>query len=94
MSKMDIPKLYETDNVPMEDTVIYQKWELPHVGFYWLIAELNPEEELAFGYANLNDDHMAEWGLIPINELIENGAFPVEDWKPVKFSEIERGSYE
>ena len=82
---MDIPRLYETDDVPMKDTVIYQKWEIPQIGFYWLIAELNPEEELAFGYANLNDDPMAEWGLIPISELRENGARPVEDWKPVKF---------
>ncbi|MBA3045777.1 MAG: DUF2958 domain-containing protein [Euryarchaeota archaeon] len=87
---MKIPKLYETEETSLEDKMIYQKWELPHVGFYWLIAEYDPNNRLAFGYANLNDDEMAEWGYINIDELEENDAVPVDDWKPVKFGEIER----
>lgn len=86
---MKIPKLYETEETELEDKVIYQKWELPRVGFYWLIAEYDPEKRLAFGYANLNDPEMAEWGYISIDELKENGAVPVEDWKPAKFKDIE-----
>ncbi len=87
---MKIPKLYETEDVDAEDKMIYQKWELPHVGFYWLIAEYDPNERLAFGYANLNDDINAEWGYISIDELEENGAKPIEEWKPAKFRDIER----
>jgi len=85
-----IPGLYETEDTELEDKIIYEKWELPQVGFYWLIAEYDPERELAFGYANLNDDQMAEWGYISIDELWENGAQPVKDWKPARFREIER----
>ena len=45
---------------------------------------------LAFGYANLNDNEMAEWGYISIRELRENGAYNVPHWKPKIFSDIER----
>lgn len=85
-----IPKLYETENIPIEDKIIYEYWELPHVGFYWLIAELDPIEKLAFGYANLNDDINAEWGYIDINELESVGAYKVEEWVARKFGEINK----
>ena len=78
------------EDVPLEEKIIHQRWELPHVGFYWLIAEVDPEKELAFGYANLNDDVMAEWGYISLKELKENGAFPLDDWEPRKFKDVER----
>jgi len=87
---MDIPKLYETEGISLEDKMIYQKYEIPQIGFYWLIAEVDSQKGLAFGYANLNDDQMAEWGYISINELIDNGASLVDDWNPTKFGDIER----
>ena len=83
----EIPKLYETDSTPFEKKIIYQKWEIPQIGFYWLIAELDKKENLAFGYANLHDDNFAEWGYISIDELIENGASPDRSWTPVTFEE-------
>jgi len=81
----ELPNLYETENTPLEKKVIYQKWEIPQIGFYWLIAELDPKENLAFGYANLNDDQCAEWGYISIEELIDNGAAKDRSWEPVPF---------
>lgn len=83
-----IPGLYETENVPLGEKMIYQKWDIKEIGFYWLIAELEPKKQLAFGYANLNDDELAEWGYISLRELTENGAVMDETWKPVKFCEI------
>ena len=84
---MNIPNLYDTEEISLDDKIIYEKWEIPSIGFYWLIAELDPEKGLAFGYANLNDDDMAEWGYIDINELKENGAVRDKSWKPTKFKE-------
>jgi len=85
---MEIPKLYETEGIPFEKKVIYQKWVHPYAeGFEWFIAELDEKEELAFGYANLNDSVMAEWGYISLKELKENDAFPLEDWEPKPFEE-------
>ena len=83
----EIPKLYETDNIPFEKKIIYQKWEIPQIGFYWLISELDRKQNLAFGYANLNDDNFAEWGYISIEELIDNGASLDRAWTPVTFEE-------
>lgn len=44
----EIPKLYETEDIEGEKKIIYQKWEIPQIGFYWLIAELDKKENLAF----------------------------------------------
>lgn len=88
--KDEIPKLYETENIPAEKKIIYQKLELPHVGFYWLIAELDPKENLAYGYANLNDDNFAEWGYISLDELQENGATKDPYWKPCLFGDAQK----
>jgi len=86
-SKEKIPKLYATENIPFEKKVIYQRYEIEMLGFYWLIAELDEKKNLAFGYANLNDDELAEWGYIDINELIENGAELDREWKPCTYKE-------
>jgi len=82
----EVPKLYETEPTPCDKKIIYQRYFLPtHEGFYWLIAELDPKEKLAFGYACLNDDEMAEWGYIPIQELEDVGAILDKDWIPCPF---------
>ena len=67
--------------------MIYQKYDLKSHGFYWLIAELDREKDLAFGYANLNDDQMAEWGYFGISELLENNAELDRNWKPCPYKE-------
>jgi len=86
----EIPKLYETEEISAEKKIIYQKWEIPQIGFYWFIAELDKKNNLAFGYANLNDDHFAEWGYISIEELIDNGASQDRGWRPCTFEEAQK----
>ena len=93
------PKLYETEAVPLEDKIIHRRYRIQNIGFYWLIAEIghqcddepcqheSKEDNLAFGYANLNNDDFAEWGYISITELLENGAVLDRDWKPCTFKE-------
>ena len=78
-----IPKLYETEDTPLEQKIIHQKWHIPNIGFYWLIAEIDEDE--AFGYANLNDDTMAEWGYIDISDIKSNGAVLDQNFTPKKF---------
>ncbi len=68
--------------------------------YYWLVAELDKKKQIAFGYANLNDDDLAEWGYISIGELTENGARADRDWSPCSSREAiarirrERGLYQ
>ena len=86
----NIPQLYETEDIVAEKKMIYQKWKIPEIGFYWLIAELDRIENIAYGYANLNDDLFAEWGYISIDELIENNASFCLNWKPCTFEEAQK----
>ena len=67
--------------------MIHRRYQIQDLGFYWLIAELDRKKNLAFGYANLNDDELAEWGYIDINELLENGAELDREWKPCTYKE-------
>lgn len=87
MSK--IPKLYSQEKADTEDIIIYQRWIHPLAsGFYWLIAEYDPIGQIAFGYANLNDDQNAEWGYIYLPEIIEGGALMEKGFEPKKFKAI------
>ena len=89
-----IPKLYETENTPLRDKLIYLHFFIG--GCDWYIAEYD-EEDLFWGYAILNGDYdMAEWGYISFEELksikippgfeIENDIY----WEVRRASEIEK----
>ena len=62
-----IPKLYETENMPLKDKSIYLHFFV--AGCDWYIAEYDGQD-LFWGYAILNGDYkMAEWGYISFQEL-------------------------
>jgi hypothetical protein len=86
----EIHELYESEKVPLEQKIIYQRYHIKQIGFYWLVAELDPKENIAFGFANLNDEEMSEWGYIDISELVSNGAVLDKDWKPCAFSQAKK----
>ena len=89
-----IPILYETENIPLPDKVIYLHFFI--AGSDWYIAEYD-SDDLFWGYAILNgDDVNAEWGYISFSELKTikvNGWLEVdceteESWKIRKASEV------
>lgn len=91
-----IPRLYETEKIPLNDKLIYLHFFLG--GCDWYAAEYDGED-LFWGYAILNeDDQNAEWDYISFSELKElkiNGWLEVdcelEDfWKVRKALEIEK----
>ena len=56
-----IPKLYETERVPLKEKLIWLHFFIG--GCDWYVAEYDEEENLFWGYAILNGDlEMAEWG--------------------------------
>ena len=62
-----IPRLYETENVPLQDKLIYLHCFIG--GCDWYIAEYDGED-LFFGFAILNQDYQnAEWGHVSFSEL-------------------------
>jgi hypothetical protein len=90
-----IPRLYETETIPLKDKLIYLHFFI--AGCDWYIAEYDGED-LFWGYAILNDDHdNAEWGYISFSELkavklkwLEVDCELEEFWKVRKASEIEK----
>ena len=65
-----IPKLYETEGIPLEEKPIHLHFFIG--GCDWYIAEYSPEEKIFWGYAILNGDtENAEWGYISFKELQE-----------------------
>ena len=90
-----IPKLYETENIPLKDKLI-------HLHFFmmdcdWFIAEYDGND-LFFGYAILNGDiDNSEWGYISFSELktlkvhfLEVDCELEEYWTIKKASQIEK----
>ena len=62
-----LPRLYETEEVPLTDKLIHMHFFLG--GCDWYIAEFDGED-LFFGYAILNNDYdNGEWGYISFSEL-------------------------
>jgi len=62
-----IPRLYETERIPIKDGTIHLHFFL--AGCDWYIVEFDGED-LFFGYAILNGDlECAEWGYVSFGEL-------------------------
>ena len=89
-----LPRLYETENNPLEEKIIHLHFFL--AGCDWFIAEYDGAD-LFWGYAILNEDYQnAEWGYISFAELknlktrsgleIDRNLY----WLPQKASEIQK----
>lgn len=62
-----IPRLYETEEVPLADKLIYLHFFV--AGCDWYIAEFDGRGTF-FGFAILNNNlEMAEWGCVSFEEL-------------------------
>ena len=62
-----IPKLYETEEIPLHDKLIYLHFFIG--GCDWYIAEYDGKD-LFWGFVILNNDYeLAEWGYISFSEL-------------------------
>ena len=90
-----IPKLYETEHIPVEKKMIHLHFFIG--GCDWYIAEYDGED-LFWGFAILNSDlQNAEWGYISFTELKEikiSGWLEIdcetdEAWRVKPASEVE-----
>ena len=91
-----IPKLYETEEVPLKDKLIYLHFIIGNSD--WYICE-HDGDDLFFGFVILNNDYqMAEWGFVSFRELKSlkiNGWLEVdcekeENWQVRKASDIDK----
>ena len=88
-----IPRLYETETIPIKDKIIHLHFFIG--GCDWYIAEYDGVD-VFFGYAILNGDlQCAEWGYVSLGELkainiggIEIDCELAEYWLPKPVSQI------
>jgi len=89
-----IPRLYETEHIPLKDKEIHLHFFIG--GCDWYVAEFDGED-LFWGFAILNGDHRnSEWGYLSFEELKSikaNGWLEIDCeteyfWKVRKASEI------
>jgi hypothetical protein len=87
-----LPKLYETEKVPLKDKPIYIHLFIGDCD--WFICEYDGED-LFFGYAIIGNPESAEWGYVSFTELKQIKVPPGIELDcelfdpPLKASEIE-----
>lgn len=87
-----IPRLYETEHVPLKEKIVYLHFFIGGADFY--ITEFDGVD-LFFGYTDLNDPVNAEWGYISFQELkdINIHGFQIDRdiyWEPKPAEQIKK----
>lgn len=67
--KKKLPKLYATEDVPLEEKEVIVKFFSPVGSATWYAIEFDPEEKLFFGYVSIWGDHNDEFGYFSLDEL-------------------------
>ena len=85
-----IPEIYATEEIETDDKIIHMHFFIG--GCDWWVTEFDGENTF-FGFVNLNNPQLAEWGYFTLNELDTiniNGIHVDRDlhWQPKKFSAI------
>jgi hypothetical protein len=86
-----LPPLYATENVPIEEHILWVKFFESTMNWRWYGVEYEPQKELFFGYVQGYEN---EWGYFSLEELrsVKNKlGLEIErdlQFKPIKFSEL------
>lgn len=62
-----IPALYATEGIKLADKEVVMHFFVNSAN--WYIVEYDPTDETFFGYCDLGDPTMAEWGYVSFREL-------------------------
>lgn len=87
----NIPKLYETDNISIEDKIIYAKLFNPVGAGTWYVAEADLETGDCFGYADILCGEWGYFNLIELSALDVGFGLGIEEdihFKPKRFEEL------
>lgn len=80
----DMPDLYATEDIPLEEKVVHQRWLHPTSDHYRLVVEYDPRRDLAFGMVHGLHD---EWRYFDIAELKEAGGYKDPTWEPCRYAD-------
>lgn len=95
---VELPDLYDTEDVPAEEKCVVVKLFLPSTPWTWLITESSSENpDICFGYVVSGfGPGFNEWGYINLAELREarnKQGLPIErdiHFKPMKFADLQK----
>ena len=88
-----LPKPYSSENVSLEDKMVYAKFFTPWTNWTWYVCEYNQEDKIFFGFV---EGYESEWGYFGLEELEEikhNSGLGIErdiHFKPCKFSALKK----
>jgi hypothetical protein len=86
-----IPKLYNTENVPLLDKVAYAKLFMPWSGWHWYVMEYDGIDT-CFGLVVGNETEFGYFSLAELNELESEYGLPVEraiNFRPTIVQDLE-----
>lgn len=80
-----IPRLYEDEDTPLEQKMIWAHYYSPYNGWHWYVTEYDPDTKIFFGLVHGFEE---EWGTFSLEEFEEinrdmPGAIVLDkDWVP------------
>ena len=87
--KPKLPALYSTDGE--RDPMVYLKFFNPVGRGTWYLTEFNPEDNLAFGYADIGSPEMGYFSITEMEEIILPMGLKIErdlSFKPCRLSKV------
>jgi len=91
-----IPRLYATERQPgpIEAKTIWCHWFVAGGSGDWWLAELDQDEWIGFGYADLGHGEWGQFSLTEMEQVAAHGGLVIVerdlDWQPVRFDRIAR----
>ena len=88
---LNIPQLYGTEDIAVEEKIVYLRYIEPNTGWFWYLIEVDclSENKIAFGYVIGGYNGYQEWGYFSLVEMEEIYTIVRdESFKPIKFREL------
>lgn len=87
-----IPDLYATENIKMDNKIVYAKFFTPDSNFTWYLMELSKQDkDLAFGYVVGLEKEFGYWSMSELESIKGKLGLNVErdtNFKPNEFKNI------
>lgn len=88
-----LPALYSTEKVPLEDKIVVCKFFTPFSSWTWYAMEFDPESGVFFGYVKGHETELGYFSLAELEELANQPLPQVERdqwWTPITVKEMRK----
>ena len=86
IQKLQIPKLYGTEDIPTDEKIMLLKYREPNAGWFWYLCEYDVEQRLGFGFAI---GFESEWGYFSLEEMEAIHTIIMDkEFVPIRFKDL------